>query len=154
MALLIFGKTQCGLCNRVLEQGEAVRSFPAFAVNEQDPLLLFSDGSFHQACLDADKRKNDVLYRVEELVANTGPGKRACAVCKAQVTDPDDYLLIGHLSDREADPLRQFNYTHLHKSCLPRWEKKELFGRLARAALTSRFWRGNYLNNLLKDLKL
>lgn len=152
MALLIYGKTVCSLCGRVIEQNEPTCSFPPFVVNESDPCFVFSDGAFHEACVHKHKHGADALRRIDEWASRVGPGKRKCVVCRLEVVDPDDYLLFEHLSEREGDPLRAFNYTHLHKSCLPRWEIRPRFVELASAALASGFWEGPYLARLLSEL--
>jgi hypothetical protein len=153
MALLIIDKSVCSLCGLVIKQGEATCSFPPFVMNELDPCFHFSDGAFHEACVRAHKHGADVLRRVDEWASRVGPGKRKCTVCKTEVTDPDDYLLIEHLSDREGDPLRTFNYTHLHKSCIPRWESRWHFLEPAWAVLVSGSWKGPYLARLIKEVE-
>jgi hypothetical protein len=153
MALLLFGMSKCPLCGQVIEQGQSTWSFPAFVLNELDPCFFFSDGAFHEQCVLKHKLGAYVHQRVEEWASRVGPGKRKCAVCKAEVTDPDDYLQIEHLSDREGDPLRIFNYTHLHKSCLPIWESRQHFIELATAVLTLGSWKGCYLAQLIKEMK-
>src|SRR5438034_11391672 len=49
MALLIRGKTKCSLCGQVITDGEEVMSFGPFVTNRRDPLLRYSDQSFHAA---------------------------------------------------------------------------------------------------------
>jgi hypothetical protein len=153
MALLIYGKSVCSLCDRVIKQEEPTCSFPPFVVNELDPCFVFSDGAFHETCVRKHKHGADALRRVDEWASKVGPGKRKCVVCKTEVTDPDDYLLIEHLSDREGDPLRAFNYTHLHKSCLPKWDSRLRFIELANAMLASGSWKGPYLAWLIKEVE-
>ena len=52
MALVIPGKTACGLCGRTLERTDDVVGFPAFLPSSH-ALSNFSDGAFHRTCLDA-----------------------------------------------------------------------------------------------------
>lgn len=153
MAILLLGKTVCSLCGQVIKADERRRSFPAFVANEEDPLFLFSDASFHEDCLRRDKRGRHAIERVEERAYNVGPGKRKCAVCGLEVTDPDNYIFIEHLSDHKSDPLREFNYTHLHKSCVGKWGRKAEFVRLVEAALAAGRWRGKYLAQLLEEFR-
>jgi hypothetical protein len=152
MALLFYGKSVCSLCGKVIDETTPVRSFPAFILNELDPCFLFSDASFHEACVNEHPYGIDVLRRFDEWHSKVGPGKRICVVCKEEIISPDNYLLIEHLSDRESDPLRVFNYTHLHKSCIPRWKSRSRFIELANAALASGFWKGYYLNKIINEL--
>jgi hypothetical protein len=152
MALLIYGKSVCSLCGRVILQDELTCSFPPFVMNERDPCLVFSDGAFHEACVRNHKHGADALRRADEGASRVGPGKRKCVVCKTEVTNPDNYFLIEHLSDREDDPLREFNYTHLHKSCLPRWDGRFQFIELGNAALAAGSWKGPYLVRLIEEV--
>ena len=155
MALLIFGKSVCSLCGRVIKQEESTCSFPPFVVNELDPCFVFSDGAFHETCVHEDEHEHGVeaLRCVDEWASRVGPGKRKCVVCETEITDPDDYLFIERLLGRDSDPLRAFNYTHLHKSCLPRWESRSRFIELANAALASDSWKGPYLAHLIGEME-
>lgn len=153
MALLFIGSTLCTLCDKVVNEGDSYQSFPAFIMNELDPCFIFTDGAFHEACVRNHAQGADALRRVDEWKLNVGPGRRKCAVCGHQVTEPDDYLLIGKLSDCENDPLRLFNYTHLHRSCVSRWNRASAFVDLASAALGSGSWKGGWLAQLIEDVK-
>ena len=153
MALLIYGRSACSLCGQVMKQEDPTCLFPPFVMNELDPCFEFSDGAFHDACVRKHKYGADALRRVDEWFSKVGPGKRKCVVCKSEVTDPDDYLLIEHLSDREGDSLQAFNYTHLHKSCLSRWDNRSCFIELASVALTSGSWKGPYLAWLIEKVE-
>ncbi|MBL8297957.1 MAG: hypothetical protein JNN30_06350 [Rhodanobacteraceae bacterium] len=152
MALLIYGKSVCALCGRVINQNELTCSFPPFVVNELDACFVFSDGAFHEACVRKHMHGIDALRRVDEWASRVGPGKRKCIVCEMEVADPDDYLLIDHLSDREEDPLREFNYTHLHRSYVQKWNSRSRFVDLAAAALASDSWKGPYLIRLIEEI--
>ena len=152
MALLIFGKTVCPLCDRVIKSGESTHSFPAFVVNEKDPCFIFSDCAFHEECVRQHKLGAYATQRVEGWVSKVGPGKRKCVVCQNEVTNPDDYLLVEHLSDDANDPLRAFNYTHLHKSCLPKWKSRDYFVGLVNKVIASGRWQGGYLAHLLNEI--
>ena len=153
MALLIYGKSVCTLCGKVIKQNEPTCSFPPFVMNELDPCFVFSDGAFHEDCVSKHAHGADALDRVNEWDSRVGPGKRKCVVCKTEVTDPDDYLLIEYLTDRESDPLRAFNYTHLHKSCLPGWASRSRFIELANAELAVGSWGGPYLARLVREIE-
>lgn len=152
MALIIYGKSSCSLCGQTIERDDAVVSFPAFVVNELDPCFALSDGSFHEACLHKDVRAGEALRRVEEWAAHVGPGKRQCAVCGMQVVDPDNYILIEHLSERDDDPLSFFNYVHLHRTCIPKWDARVRFDALAKDRLASGAWKGSYLPHLIEQI--
>jgi len=153
MAMLIRGKSICQLCGKAIEASDRACAFPHFIMNEIDPCFIFSDGAFHESCVLQNRDGPAAIRHAEEFFLKTGPGKRTCAVCNNEIKDHKDYLLIGFLSDDYNNPLRLFNYTHLHKSCIPRWANKDKFVQSAQASLTSGKWRGNYLVSLLKDIK-
>lgn len=52
MAIIILGKTDCGICGRPIERTSDATSFPAFLPPEHK-LARFSDDAFHTACFDA-----------------------------------------------------------------------------------------------------
>jgi hypothetical protein len=74
-------------------------------------------------------------------------------VCGNQITDPDDYLLIGNLSGPSTGPLEKFNYTHLHKSHIGAWKHAEEFLALAREALDGGHWRGRALLDIVRTVE-
>jgi predicted nucleic acid-binding Zn ribbon protein len=152
MALLIFDQSKCTLCGKPITKNEPVCSFPAFVTNELDPCLAFSDGAFHEACVLKHEDGPRAISRADEWGANTGPGKRKCAVCKKEITDHNDYLLVEHLSDDDNNGLKAFNYTHLHKSCIPNWKDRLTFIDLINAANTSNLWEGPYLGQLISAI--
>jgi hypothetical protein len=154
MALLLYGKSECPLCGHVINEAEPVYCFPAFVVNELDPCFFFSDAAFHEVCLKQHPYGSDAIISAEEWYSRVGPGKRKCVVCKEEVTDPNDYFLIGRLSGLDADPLHAFNYTHLHKSCIPKWRERLHFINVAKTALTLGVWKGGYLNEIINELKI
>lgn len=51
MALVIRGKTPCGICGSSLGAGDEIRAFPAFLPADH-PFARFSDGAFHRSCFD------------------------------------------------------------------------------------------------------
>ncbi len=59
MALIVRGKTTCGICKKVLQEYEDVVSFPAFLPSAHD-LSSFSDAAFHAVCLKGHPRGGDV----------------------------------------------------------------------------------------------
>jgi hypothetical protein len=123
-------------------------------MNEADPCFLFSDGAFHQACVRQHPQGHEALRRLQQWSLNVGPGKRRCAVCQKEVTDPGDYLLIEHLSSRPSDPLAAFNYTHLHQSCLPKWSNRLQLIELIRQEMNAGTWKGPYLSQLRQALEI
>jgi hypothetical protein len=155
MALLLRGKSECSLCGQIIKDEDiaSVRLFPAYVLNELDPCFLFSDASFHETCVSKHPYGSYAIRRAEEWYSKVGPGKRKCVVCAEEVIDPDNYLLIEHLSDREGDPLRAFNYTHLHKSCIPKWGERLRFIELVNAAVVSGLLKSPYFDRLINEIR-
>lgn len=151
MALLVFGKSICSLCGRVIQQGQRTYSFAAFILNELDPIFRFSDGAFHDHCIRNDQRGMEAIRRYEERSLSTGPGRRICVVCNTEVTSPDDHLFIEHLSAFGDAPLYKFNYLNFHRACLYRWKERESFLESVKVTLASGYWKGGYLFELLKN---
>ena len=72
MALVIRGKTRCGLCCKILGQSEAVVAFPAF-LSKEHPLSTYSDAAFHENCFrrSSDAQQLVQLYEAyQEIWAN------------------------------------------------------------------------------------
>jgi hypothetical protein len=94
-----------------------------------------------------------MLAATNELYKNTGPGKRACAVCGDQILDPNDYVLIGYLGAPSVGPLAKFSYTHLHKSHIPRWKPANEFLTFAKAVVSSDEWQGDALSKIIQEIE-
>ena len=154
MALLIQNKTVCNLCGEVIAEGEDALTFPAFILNENDPLYYFSDASFHSACVHKKPIGEKALFWANEWLNKTGPGKRKCCVCEEEVTDPDNYFLIEHLTDDKNHPVYRFNYTHLHRSCIKFWKNRDKLSNLIAEMQASGKWAGAYLDQIQEMLKL
>ncbi len=135
----------CALCGQELKGGQLRYVFPDFVVNELDRCYAFSAHEFHEACLRMSQDGSEAMRRAEEWKLKTAPENRKCAVCSEVVAGAGDYLLISHLSGIEDDQIREFNYTHLHGSCLAAWQQRSRFIELAKALLVSGRWKGGYL---------
>ena len=74
MALNLPGKTTCGLCEKQIQVGDDVATFPAFLPTTHE-LSFFSDAPFHRACFDADPRAEQVneLYRRYRAIWDSRP---------------------------------------------------------------------------------
>ncbi len=152
MAILLRGKTGCPLCGDVIAGQDEAVVLPAFVFNDADPLVVFSDASLHQRCAEADPRWPRVREAVDEMLAKTGPGKRRCAVCGQEIADPNDYFMLPRLVDDARHPLFRYNYTHLHKSHIPRWRDAPLVLSLLEALAGQ--WQGPLLETLVSSLKI
>jgi len=135
LAILIRGKTVCRLCGQVISTGDDVATFAAFISNKLDPLLVFDDGAFHEACFSRHPLADEALGRFAEYAEQTK--QRKCAVCGAEFIDLHDFVQVGHLSDSPSDPLRAFNYLCFHRTHLPAWPHRQLLYRELSARLSS-----------------
>ena len=152
MAITILGETRCVICGELIDEKRPFRSFPAFVVNENDPIYLFSDGVCHDDCFANHYLKKVVMERLEEWEVNTGPGNRKCAVYNEEIMDPDDYLMIDHLTSDESNPVFRYNYTHLRKSHLGDWRELEKCIEDIKKFKESTNWGGGYLEGLIESL--
>jgi hypothetical protein len=153
MAILLRGMTKCKVCGKVIEEGDEVVLFPHFVLNEADPLYALSDAACHRNCVNGDPLGVLMLEASEQYLANTGPGKRVCAVCGIEVRDPDDYLFVGYLADPSDGPLGRFNWTHLHKSHISGWPQAREFLMLAKATFSKGRWRGAALAEIVREIE-
>jgi hypothetical protein len=153
MAILLRGKTECRICGDVIKDGDEVILFPHVVLNEADPLYSLSDAACHRRCVESDVLGARMMGLSTQFQANSGPGKRTCAVCGSQVGTPDDYLFIGYLGDGSDEPLGQFNYTHLHKSHISTWKEAGRFLSLAKDAIASGKWQGSALAEIVREIE-
>lgn len=125
MSILIKDLSRCPLCEKPLKENDLSLSFPAFVWEDSDPHIVFNDATIHMTCLENRLDRSQILEIREEALAASLPANRICAVCDEIVDDPDDYLMIPRLGSKDDDPIRQFRYTHLHRSHLNQWKSKE-----------------------------
>jgi hypothetical protein len=154
MALLLTGKSICEICHRVIEESDEVIGFAHFVLNRDDPLYFFSDAGFHETCVVQHPMGDKAIQRFEEWVLRAGPSNRICLICHQRVLDPDDYILIAHLTADKNHAAFQYNYTHLHKRCLPQWPDRERVIAILEDLRQSGNWDGDYLGMLIQDLRL
>ena len=64
MALILLGSTPCGLCGKLLLEGEEVIGLPAVS-NLTHPLYEFFDQGFHLECFEKWDKKDEVLKVIE-----------------------------------------------------------------------------------------
>jgi hypothetical protein len=94
-----------------------------------------------------------MLAAAGSYCGNTGPGVRTCAACGSEITDPDDYFLIGYLGEPSTYPLGRFSYTHLHTSHIHDWKQASEFLTAARAVLDAEQWQGDALLKIVRDIE-
>lgn len=66
MAIVILGRTRCVVCGELVDERCPFRSFPAFVVNGNDSIYLFSDGVCHDDCFANHYLGKVVMERFEE----------------------------------------------------------------------------------------
>lgn len=153
MSLFFVGASQCAVCRQTIQQGESTVSFPAFVWDQADPLLLFNDATVHSDCFVQHPLAEKADAVVEELMAKTGPGRRKCVVCQAEILDPDDCLLIPRLASDPSDPLHRFNLTHLHRTHARQWTELDGLVALLKSRQDAGSWIGDGLRPLIRDLE-
>jgi hypothetical protein len=151
MAIFISG-VPCRLCGEPMSSAQDVVMFGAFVANQAAPLLLFSDGSFHAACFQRHPLADAALARYQECQERISPSKRICIACERLITDPDDYLGVGHLVDDPAHPLNSLNYAHFHRTCLPRWPGVQGLLKELETLNVSGTWKGAALEKLIGEI--
>jgi len=151
MALLIRGKTKCSLCGQVITDGEEVMSFGPFVTNRRDPLLRYSDQSFHAAHFWRQPDAEKAMARWNEVRKRSAPEQRRCAVCRALIDKPDEYFAIGFLS--ESGPAAEFNYTQLHRAHIGSWTRLDQAVQAIRALKSSTDWDGPGLGRIIETLQ-
>ena len=74
MALIVPGKTTCGICDAPLTEQDPIVAFPAFLPHEH-PLGRFSDAAFHSTCFEADPASERVrrLYQRYRAIWDARP---------------------------------------------------------------------------------
>lgn len=117
MALILRGKSVCPLCDQLIQPDDEIVGFPPFAGEPGDPLHIFNDAGFHQACFDRHPLAGQVLERLQ-AIPEWPAGGPSCAVCDRQIADPDEHFGLYHLSDDPTSPLILYNDLHMHRSCL------------------------------------
>ena len=150
MALLLRG-TPCPLCGKPILEVEQSVMFPPFVANEADPLWRFSDGAFHADCFYRESLALAAERRLAEV--REASARRACYVCGEQITEPDDYVPFGNLTDDQNHPLHRFNYACFHRLCLRQWEERATAYKLALDELRSGAWKGRGMRYLVEVLE-
>ncbi|MDR1191180.1 MAG: hypothetical protein LBK60_05875 [Verrucomicrobiales bacterium] len=152
MAIFIPGMC-CSISGRVIKSADEVVMFSPFVSNQADPLHAFSDAVIHIEVFRKHPLMAQVQTRYEECRQQNLPKSRLCLVCGKQITDPDDYLGLGHLVDDKRHKLNRFNYAHFHYSCLAGWpELPELINNLERFEQSGE-WKGPALKWCIKELR-
>jgi len=153
MALVFRGLSRCSVCNEVIQANDEVIAFPHVISNESDLLWRFSDSACHADCAQHSPKIQKLMAITEERHRRTGPGKRKCQVCGEEILDWDDCIMFGYLGDPAIDALARFNFTHLHKSHVAKWQPVTEFLTMAQAEIDDGHWAGRFLELLMRDLQ-
>ena len=144
MAILVPGKSECGICGKPIMGSEKVASFPPIIANRLDPMAIFSDGNFHSECFRKHPLSSAMLVRYE-LYKQLSKSK-TCEVCGSEITCPEDFLCTGAFGLPD-NP--RFDYRILHKSCIPTWQDAEAFRSFLAELRASQHWDGPALSWLI-----
>ena len=60
MAVILLGKSSCGLCGNLLLDSETIVALPAIA-DAKHPLFAYFDRGFHSACFQAWEHRDEAL---------------------------------------------------------------------------------------------
>ena len=157
MSILILGKSCCKLCGNVLYRNEESISFPAFVINQVDPVAYYSDENFHSDCLNKISEAQEARALAQEFINRIKPTSRICAISGNLITDPNDHLFIELLTSDKNSPLYRFNYLHLCRSQLKNWTERAYFKKQITTLVKSGTWQESnpanpYLNGLIQAL--
>lgn len=125
-----------------MRSGDRVIVFSPFVANERDPLFIFSDGVFHEECVDQHPLGSTALAVHQETVERLAPSRRLCDACGCLIVDPDDYFTTGYLTSDPADPLHAFNFVQLHRSHFSVWPRMTELRRLLEEERARGRWQG------------
>ena len=151
MAIFVPGM-RCSISGYAIKSPDDAVMFPAFVSNQADPLYIFSDAVIHVEAFRKHPLSAKAQTRYEEYRQRTSPKARLCFICGKQITDPEDYIGLGHLVDDVNHPLHRFNYAHFHRSCLVGWSELPNLIHNLRDLDQSGAWRGPALAWLIREL--
>lgn len=152
MAIFIPGIC-CALSGRPIGSVSEAVMFPAFVANEADALFVFSDAVILAEVFRTHPLAVDAQTRLEECLQRTAPNNRHCYVCNQLITNPDNYVGLGHLGENRSSPLDQFNYAHFHRSCLATWQGLPGLVDEIEKLDRSGAWKGEALKRLVAALR-
>lgn len=146
MAIFIEGMI-CSLCDKPMEKGSDLISFPQFVQNRKDSLFPFSDNVFHANCFK-EHPLSEAAERILEIKdSKIIPGKYICDICNHKIIHPDEYLSLGLLTSNENNALYEFNFFQSHKSCFSKCGTKQKILELLKESTEE--WDSDNLNTIL-----
>ena len=152
MAMFIPGM-RCVISGRPIHTAEEAVCFPPFIANEADPLYVFSDAVIHADVFAAHPLAPRVQARLDEARRQTAVENRKCMICGQPVSDPDDYVGLGHLVDDPNHALHRLNYAHFHRRHLSLWPNLDWLIAELEALDHSGVWEKASLKRLVASLR-
>lgn len=153
MAIIFRGKSQCPICNEIMNESDEIVLFPPFIQNVNDPFYIFNDAGIHESCLLKSKLGKQALEYREIMFEKIKPINRICDIGGNLITKPDDYLFINLLTSNPSEGLSKFNFMTIDKNNLPKWKNRQLFHDVTQRFMDEGKWRTlkdfNYLSYLI-----
>jgi hypothetical protein len=143
----------CSLCTKPMNTDHTVVSFWIFITNQADPLFIFNDASFHDACFNQHPLAARARARYAEWHAHNPPGPKVCVVCETPIRTPDEFFTWGYLTDIPTHPLRRWNYAKFHSACLPQWPYLRNVSTYLHEEHHTGRWTGSGVVSLLADIR-
>jgi hypothetical protein len=151
MAIFVPG-IRCSISGDKIESASDAVMFPSFVANEADPLYIFSDAVVRKAVFAAHPLAARAQARYEEFEHRTHPQARSCLICGQRITDPENYIGLGHLVDAPDHDLYSYNYAHFHRTCLTSWSELLHLIHELETMNRSGVWKGDALRTVIEDL--
>ncbi len=144
---------KCPLCGEPINSEDERVGFSSFVANEADPLHIFSDATFHRACFLKHPLSDKARSRYNVALESAQPANRICYVSGSLITNSEDYLTSGHLTDDQTNPLLRYNFAHFSRSALAGWKGLSSFIHQLEAFERSDEWKGKALGWFIGELK-
>ena len=149
MALLIRGKTTCGLCSKVIGEDDEVFAVPPLITNTLDPLYKFNDQIFLAECTKGNT-DFEKLGRLIALWEERSTGKISF-LSGNPITSPEDFFAFPYLG--EEPQLKELNFQVGSKSDLREWPELPNIIESLEALQSSGAWGGDALAKIITELR-
>jgi hypothetical protein len=143
---------KCAVCNKPVFADNTFIMFSNIIPNKLDPLWIFNDAIVHSECFTKHKLYQSMQERIEEHDRMNTVKNRVCNICNNVITDPDNYISIGHLTEDKTHPLYKFNYSRYHVTCLKEWANIEYFRNSLIELQNSGQWSGESLSLIIQKI--
>lgn len=127
MAILIIGQSTCQICGKVISKNDKWISFPAFVINQLDPVFYYSDSNFHEDCMANHKNSAQAIKLSTFFLQQVKPERRICFISGEPITKMEDHVFIEMLSSNYDSELFSFNFLHFKKSNILSWHRRTYF---------------------------